>query len=174
MFFLVLLVGALLQQSAATPPKDEGLRMGGNAYRLECAIHGNPAYCAAKGGVTLDHFEVRDEAERIQFQLNASAGVPFTGVGMVGHGDQILAVGATLEDSPDGVSFLDFEFETTRTGLVPFRPPLTCQKGNLGESLSATGHGLLCQFDTQYFTFLVQLDYGFEQHRIVLAPDQKT
>ncbi len=171
----VFLAVTLLQQAADTrPPHDGALHLAGHAYRLSCTFEGESAPCAAKGGVSVDHFEIRDETGRVQFEKDAPPDKPFSYVGMWGTGSGtrwILEVDVTAEDSEPPVSYI---FDPAHSRLVPFNPPVTCASGRFSTvSVAGGGTGLGCALGNHYFTLLVILTYDYDHHRIELTPQRE-
>jgi hypothetical protein len=175
MTILALIAATLFQQARpAKPPRDGAMHVAGHAYRLSCSFRGESAPCAAKGGVTVDHLEIRDESAGIVFEKNAPRDKPFSEVDMGGTGSGsrwVIQVSVTPEDSQQTVFYV---LDPAPSGLIPFNPPVRCPTGRFSTvSVAGGGTGLGCALGNHYFTFLVTLAYDYDHHRIELLPKEQ-
>jgi hypothetical protein len=118
---------------------------------------------------------VRNETRDVQFFQDAPEGKPFTYVGIFSFsngGSEILNIETSFDEIPDNGPkpvHLIYYFEPTRSGLVPFRPPLA---GVDGFAQLPSGAALSRTFNTGFFQFSVLLDFDLAAHRIEIMPDQ--
>jgi hypothetical protein len=118
-----------------------------------------PSGCSAD----VDHIEIRDELGRNRCQLNAPPGKLFAWVLEAVLGDRIVSFKLATRDEPNRPILFACEF--TPSGLVPFKPPLTCFNCEVID----TSNGPDLIFKNGYFGSRMLLKYDNSQHRIVLT-----
>lgn len=165
---LTFFLAVALQQAASQKP----------AYRLSCDSHGQStdcSVCMACGGADVDHFEIRDDSGKVQFQADSSPGEPVADVAMeaFSYADRAIEEVVTTQGAPAQPRRfrVTYVFESTSSGLVPFNPPVATPC--LGNAFLASGIALSCDFDAGFFRFEVLLAISFDRHRIELMPNQE-
>jgi hypothetical protein len=186
-FIVPLLLAATLQHcDSYSGPNDGAIHVCGHAYNLICTRSGFRSDCLEHrdSPAEVDHFELRDENNRVLFERSTSAGEFFEDVGISssGYPDHPQLFTISVEKQADANSCVppknryDYYFHATPAGLTEFHPALGCGDGTavmLG-SLNAwpqSGLGLGCTFNAGYVRFTANLEFDFDDHRIMLAPE---
>ncbi|MGA9527856.1 MAG: hypothetical protein WBS24_07065 [Terriglobales bacterium] len=182
---LVFIAMALQQCASYAGPNDGALHVCGHAYKVDCSLAGSATPCIgskAKAAES-DHFEVHEIGGAAVFARSLSGDQRFLDVGISGTGypdhPQLLIVGAAIKGIKSGrLSSFNQYFEASPLGLAPFAPVLSCENGNeamLANPNLAPPSGLTpaCEFQAPSFRFLIELKFDFDQHRVVLAPEDK-
>src|SRR5712664_2349732 len=179
--FMSLILLALLPRSSVKAPSSATVKSSGHIYQLFCSQEGEliraseTGLCekTESGGVL--RFEIRNESGEEQFFQEATAGNPFSYVGIFSFanaGREIFEVD-TSRDEIHGTSpnptHLIYYFDPKPTGLVPFNPPLV---GVDGFAHLSNGLALSRTFNAGFFQFSVLLGFKAANHRIEIMPDQ--
>jgi hypothetical protein len=182
---LVFIAMALQQCASYTGPDDGALHVCGHAYKVDCSLAGLVTDCIGSKAepAESDHFEVHEIGGAVVFARSLSGDQRFLDVGIssTGYPDhpQFLIVSAAIKGTKSGrSSSFNQYFEATSLGLHPFAPVLSCENGNetmLANPNLAPPSGLIpaCEFQAASFRFIIELKFDFDQHRIVLAPEDK-
>jgi hypothetical protein len=184
MLLALFLVAASLQQCPDYIGRDDGkLHTCGHAYKLVCSQFGVAKDCEGdmvSGPPAIDHFQVFDERGAVVFARNFPRQT-FANVGVSGNGypgrPQFFTVEVQERTGPvanASTITYTYYFETTSSGLVPFTPAISCGRGGSTELANSdlwppSGIALACEFNADYFRFMVELEFDFHSHRIVLS-----
>src|SRR5208283_3188488 len=182
---LMFIAMAVQQCANYTGPDDGALHVCGHAYKVDCSLAGSVTDCIGSKAepAESDHFEVREIGRAVLFAKSVSGDQRFLDVGIssTGYPDrpQFLIVSATIKGTKDGrSSSFNQYFEATSLGLHPFSPALSCENGSqtmLANPNLAPPSGLTpaCEFQAASIRFIIELKFDFDQHRIVLAPEDE-
>jgi hypothetical protein len=182
MLLATLLFAAALQQCGTdNGPADGAIHVCGHSYKLVCTRSGSSSDCheVAHAPAEVDHFEVRDENDKVVFERSASGKQIFTDLGISetgypGH-PQLFTVSVERQTNADDRTWYVYYFHPTPAGLTAFRSALSCGEGS-GTMLSNLnlwppgGMAVGCEFDAGYFRFTAELEFDFDHHQIVSNP----
>lgn len=153
------------------------VHLNGHDYSLFCRLVGESASNSAQICEGADHFEVRDEAGRIQFALSTPADNPFTSVNIEGgtyantdffrvyvSHDQVRGRDATP-------LWIYYEFDPRPSGLVPLDPPVACPPA--GGGMGEVGATLSCDLKLGYVRMSALLKVDARDHRVEIDQSAK-
>lgn len=174
---------ALLSQALAQSPLSSAtIRAGGHTYQLYCTQQGelirasDTGVCQKSDSGGVERFEIRNEDGDAQFFQDAPADKPFGYVAIFAFpnpgGREILEVDTSPGGSPGGgpkPGHVNYFFDLSATGLIPFQPPLI---GIEGFAQLSSGVALSRTFDAGFFQFSVLLGFNAVRHGIDILPGQ--
>lgn len=181
-FASIVLFALLSQTSAQSPLSTATIRAGGHVYQLFCTQQGEliraseTGVCQKTESGGIERFEIRNEDGEAQFSQDAPEGKPFGYVAIFAFpnpgGREILEVDASQDATPGGgpkSGHMNYFFDLSASGLVPFNPPLV---GIDGFAQLSGGAALSRTFDAGFFQFSVLLGFNTATHGIDILPDQ--
>lgn len=176
-----LLLLALLSAAPAQTTPGATIRTAGHTYQLFCTREGEliqaseTGLCEKTDEGGIQHFEVRNENDEVQFSQDATGGSAFSFVALFGvanAGREILDVETSQNEtaaSDPKAAHTIYYFDPLSTRLIPFDPPLV---GVDGFAHVDSGLALSRTFDTGFFQFSVLLNFNVATHRIEVMADQ--
>jgi|SRR5215831_6101824 len=147
------------------------INVNGHDYSLFCRMAGESVSTLGSMCLGVDHFEVRDEAGRVQFALDTPDDNPFSAVDIHGgtyNNTDFFRVSVTHDEEHGRDAdplYVYYEFDPTPSGLAPVDPPIVCPpegRGGMGQA----GAMLSCSLNLGYVRTEVLLKKNGRNHRI--------
>ena len=181
-FASIVLFALLTQASTQFPLSSATIRAGGHTYQLYCTQQGEliraseTGVCQKTESGGVERLEIRNEDGDVQFFQDAPAEKAFGYVAIFAFsnpgGREILEVDTAQSELPAGgpkSGHVNYFFDLSSSGLIPFRPALV---GIEGFAQLSSGVALSRTFDAGFFQFSVLLGFNTVTHGIDILPDQ--